>query len=132
MREWKVIKVSQDEPRKWDGPNGTVYYIKVRLEGHDKPVSIGKKSPDAIKEGDTVFGEVQATEYEQDKFKAGQKPFGGARQSRDDSARRAQWAIGQAIQVHLSNPAHDNTIDMPGIEKFAEALVAMVDRVKES
>ena len=75
MQDYKVVKVSEQEPKKWDGPNGTVYYIKTMLEGHDKPVSIGKKSADALKVGDTVYGEIQPTDYIGDKFKAGKKPF---------------------------------------------------------
>src|SRR5688572_4396156 len=102
MAEYKILRVSQQPPRQWDGEHGTVYYIKVQLEGHDRPVEIGKKSPDALKVGDTVYGTVTPTQYESDKFKAEQKPFSGGGfkgQPRDDMAIRAQWAIGQAINA---------------------------------
>lgn len=75
MSEYKISKVSDQEPKKYDGQYGTTYYIKVMLDGHAKPVEIGKKSPDALKAGDTVYGSITATEYQTDKFKGEQKPF---------------------------------------------------------
>ena len=81
MSEYKISKVSDQEPKKYDGQYGTTYYIKVMLDGHAKPVEIGKKSPDALKAGDTVFGSITATEYQTDKFKGEQKPFEGSKGS---------------------------------------------------
>lgn len=75
MSEYKVTKVSEQEPKKFDGQYDTTYYIKVMLEGHSKPVEIGKKNPDAIKVGDVMYGEVIPTQYQTDKFKAERKPF---------------------------------------------------------
>lgn len=80
MSEYKVSKVSEQEPKKYDGQYGTTYYIKVMLDGHSKPVEIGKKTPDAIKVGDVMYGEVIPTEYQTDKFKAEKKPFTPGRQ----------------------------------------------------
>lgn len=77
MAEYTIEKISQDEPRQYDGQNGTVYYIKVKLSGHDKAVSIGKKSPDALKVGDKVNGTVTETQYDADKFTADKQAFGG-------------------------------------------------------
>lgn len=79
-KEYKVAKVSEQEPKKYDGQYGTTYYIKVMLNGHSKPVEIGKKSPDAIKVGDVMYGEVIPTQYQTDKFKAEKKPFTPGRQ----------------------------------------------------
>lgn len=76
-QEFEITKVSEDEPRKWDGPNGVVYYIKVMLDGHNKPVTIGKKSKDALKVGDKVFGDIKTSDYPEDGFKAASN-FGGA------------------------------------------------------
>ena len=75
MSEYKISKVSDQEPKKYDGQYGTTYYIKVMLDGHAKPVEIGKKSPDALKAGDTVYGSITATEYQTDKFKGEVKPY---------------------------------------------------------
>lgn len=69
-QEYTITKISEDEPREWKGEFGTVYYIKVKLEGHNKPVTIGKKSPDALKVGDKVFGDIKPTEYPEDGFKS--------------------------------------------------------------
>ena len=81
MSEYKISKVSDQEPKKYDGQYGTTYYIKVMLDGHAKPVEIGKKSPDALKAGDTVYGSITATEYQTDKFKGEQEPFEGSKGS---------------------------------------------------
>lgn len=74
--EYKITKVSDQPPRTWDGPNGTVYYVKVSLDGHDKPVEIGKKNPDALSVGMTVNGTIKPTDYPADSFKA-ESTFGG-------------------------------------------------------
>lgn len=74
MKEYTITKVSTEEPRTWDGPNGTTYYIKVMLEGHQKPVSIGKKQPNSLNVGDKVFGQITETQYPEDKFTAGKNP----------------------------------------------------------
>lgn len=131
MADYKVLKVSSQEPKTYDGPNGTVFYIKCMLDGHDKPVSIGKKSPNAIKEGDTVSGEITATQYETDKFTAEKKAFtpGFTKEPRDNDRIVAQWAIGQATTFVLAY----NQSTMPAehlIEEWANKYYAMVERVK--
>lgn len=75
-QQYTVIKVSSQEPDIWDGPHGKVYYIKSMLSGHDKPVQVGKKEPDSLKEGDTVYGDITETQYPSDKFRAAQRPQG--------------------------------------------------------
>jgi hypothetical protein len=70
MAEYKVTKVS-DKVRTWNGPNGAIYYHKVMLEGHDRPVSIGKKTPNSITVGQTVTGDItDDPKFDEDKFKA--------------------------------------------------------------
>jgi len=78
MAEYKVTKVSTQPPREYynEKYKSTTYYIKVALEGHNKPVTIGKKSPDALKAGDVVRGTIKPTEYDTDNFEA-DKEFGG-------------------------------------------------------
>lgn len=49
--------------------------------------------------------------------------------SRDDSAIRAQWAIGQAINL-ASVKMNKEAITLPVIEKYAKELFATVSRVK--
>lgn len=79
MADYRITKISQEEPREWKNPQGgTIYYHKVMLEGWDKPVSIGKQKPHSLAVGQTVSGTIliEAGRPE-DKFKADPKPFGG-------------------------------------------------------
>lgn len=79
MSEYKVTQINVDgPPNEWAGPKGKVYYIGVMLDGWDKPVSIGKKTPDALKIGDTVYGEVIETDYLTDKWKHSEAPQHGS------------------------------------------------------
>lgn len=137
LQEYTITQVSAQEPRKWPGPKGDVFYIKVKLEGHDRPVSIGKRAPDALHVGDTVYGTIVSDySHDEDKFKPEQKPhYAGASTPttgkpaytpRDDLAIRAQWAIGQANSV-IENPAKN----AEKVEDYAVKMFAMVDRVKE-
>ena len=136
-QEYTIEKVSQQEPKKYEGQYGTTYYIKVKLAGHDKPVSIGKKQPDALKEGYKVFGTIEPTDFDEDKFKSEKNPnssYGGSKSSyqpRDDEAIRAQWAIGQAVQLYsFEAKEHELGPHMNLIEAKAKELFSMVDRVK--
>lgn len=132
-QEYKVTKVSTQEPKVYEGQYGTTYYIKVMLEGVDEPVEIGKKSPDALKQGDTVYGTVTDGQYGK-KFKAEKKPFGqpgGSKYNRDDAAIRAQWAIGQSVGWFSTRKTVDEHLN-ERIEELAKVFYAMVDRVKGS
>lgn len=131
MAEYKVIKVSEQEPKEYfnEKYQSTTYYIKVQVEGHDKPIEVGKKSPDAIHVGDILYGNIQTTSYPVDKFKSEPRPFGGnnfQKPQKDDSHIRAQWAIGQAM-THF---AHKEKVGLEEVEALAGALFQMVDRVK--
>lgn len=127
MAEYKIARISTEQPREHFSEkfNSTTYYIKVMVEGHDRPVSVGKKSPDALKVGDTIYGEIVPTQYDTDNFKPETKP-NPAFQKRDDSAIKAQWAIGQAVSLFTSGK--DEAIS--DIEKNAKDFYVMVDRVK--
>lgn len=147
MSDYKVLQVSGEAPRQWDGPHGTVYYIKAKLEGHDKPVSIGKKKPDALKVGDTVYGTIEVSDLPEDKFKpaappqasqSGQANYGNAGtdykpawQPRDDSAIQAQFAIKGAIELVNGQEKKPDDV-FSTIEDYAKELFAMIDRVKNS
>jgi len=133
MAEYRITDVDVHNVREWDGPNGKVFYIPVMVEGHSKWISIGKKSKDALNKGDTIYGTIEETEYATDKFKAEkqfQQRYDGPKKGytqRDDSAIRAQWAIGQAVQLNVAG-----AIKFDGVEETAKLLYAMVDRVKAS
>jgi hypothetical protein len=125
MSSYKVTKVSEQEPKKYEGQYGTTYYIKVMLDGHSKPVEIGKKTPDAIKVGDELYGEIIATEYQTDKFKGERKPFtpGGGRQedpAKQDSIIR-QSSMKAAIDLVVSGK-----IELSNLYVQADEIVAWV------
>lgn len=132
MPTYKIVRVSTEPAREHysEQYNTRTFYIKVMLEGHEKPVSIGKKTHDALKAGDTVNGTILPTEHPADNFKA---EFNKAREdtasaqgqnTQDDI--RAQWAIKQAVLLFTSGK--DEKID--GIEKNAKDFFSMVERVK--
>jgi hypothetical protein len=138
MAEYKITRVSQEAPKEYQGEHGTTYYIKVMLDGHERPVSIGKKKPDALKVGDTVYGTITETQYETDRFTADkmQGGYAGGKsnyQPREDhhEAIKAQWAIGQAVQLMLPSSAK-NALSPAVLEDTAKMFFAMVDRVKSS
>lgn len=127
-QEYTIEKISQSPPREWTGDYGTIYYIKTMLKGHGKPVEVGKKSPDALKTGDTVYGTIKQTDFDVDRFKPEKNPNTGmARQPKDEAAIKAMWAIGQSVQVALGK---GKTFDTKDIEAVANELFGMVDRVK--
>lgn len=74
MSEYVIEMIDSEPAKRWDGPNGTIYYKNVGLAGHPKPVSIGKKTADALKVGDTVDGTIIPTDYLTDKWKHATKP----------------------------------------------------------
>lgn len=128
MAEYRITRVSQDVPREWGQGDKKTYYIKVMLDGHSKPVSIGKNSPTALKVGDTVTGRIVETQYAEDKWEHERKAFtgGGFKADPDKQAQiKAQWAIGQAKDWVLHT-----TQEVADIEPQAKQFFAMVDRVK--
>lgn len=132
-QEYKITQVSSQPPREhYNQQYGTTtYYIKVMLEGVEKPVTIGKRRPDALKVGDTVYGRIIPTQYDTDKFQAEKNPAqGSAFTPKDQGAIRAQWAIGQAIALLAHSPS--DKVELKVLESTAKELYAMVDRVKAS
>ncbi len=73
--QYKVTKVSEETPKEWGEGTNKTYYIKVMVDGHDKPISVGKKSPNALSAGDELNGTITPTEYDTDKFKPEPKAF---------------------------------------------------------
>jgi hypothetical protein len=145
MAEYKIAMIDEDEPRKWDGPHGTVWYITVGLEGHPKPVSIGKKSPDALKVGDIVYGTIQPTDYLTDKWKADPKPQTG---STPQGTQRASEAFlkdmsntpilmyngslhyAKELGLNLITDANDLRVYLEYVQNITNEMLAMVDNVR--
>ena len=102
MAEYKVIRVSEKPSNAWNGPNGTIYYQNYMLEGHTKPVSIGKKQPDTIKVGDVLNGNIIQDSGPNDKFKAefvqgAPKPGGYAKSPVDQDSIVRQSALKSSV-----------------------------------
>lgn len=128
-KEYTIKRVSQKPPNEWQGPHGLVYYIRVQLSGHDKFVDIGKKRPDALKPGDTVYGFIEPGNSDvSDRFKSMKRPEQNAHQasSRDESSIRAQLAIKVAASF-----LQGTTTDFKELEDAAGEIYAMIDRVKD-
>jgi hypothetical protein len=128
-REYKVTQVSSEAPREWQGPNGTVFYIKVKLEGHPKPVTIGKKSPDALKASDTVYGTIISDpNRNEDKFKAEQNPHqsSGGYSSGKSSATGSKTFDERAMYVSYAKDIAVALINqgiIPGTEDFTDYML---------
>lgn len=121
MPDYRINWVDDNPPKQWVGPKGTVFYINVMIDDHAKPVSVGKRTSNALKVGDVISGDIVPTDYDTDKFKAA-PPAGGFGGSRVDPAEeRAKWAIGLAY-VGVGK--------VEDVEIAARDLYAMVDRVK--
>lgn len=123
-QEYTVKRVSSKPPKEVDGAYGKVYYITVQLEDHDKFVQIGKKSPDSIKPGDTLYGHIEETDFPTDKFKSERKPNQGFG-NKDNSEIKAQMAIKAAVQL-----LQGHTQDLDTVESVAKDIYKMVERVK--
>lgn len=127
MQDHTISAVSP-KTKTWSSQYGEMITYHVKLNDDDQVVQLNKKQDSPTpKIGDQVYGEIQDTEYGQ-KFKAAKKPFTPNKPgySRDDSAIRAQWAIGQSMTHH--NGAEQ--LSLTDIEATATALYLMVDRVK--
>ena len=77
MSEAKTAKVKQIvQKRKWDGPNGTVFYYKLEMDNGEVG-EIGKKKDNSIHVGETLTYTSEDSDYGK-KFKAVQQNgFGG-------------------------------------------------------
>ena len=126
MSEYKITKVSDQEPKKYDGQYGTTYYIKVMLDGHAKPVEIGKKSPDALKAGDTVYGSITPTEYQTDKFKGEQKPFEQKSFNKVEDPAKQDSIIRQSSMKASIDLVSNGKIELDELYTRAEEIVAWV------
>lgn len=128
--EFKIVNV-KSQAKDWESKFGPMKTYLVQLEGNGEPVQLNKKADSpAPKIGDEVYGDVQETEYGQ-KFKSVAKPFASkpSFQPREDHHEeiKAQWAIGQAVQLAISG---DKSMPPEWIEATAKVMFSMVDRVK--
>jgi hypothetical protein len=135
--EYRVKFIHPDPPKEWNNPKGgTVYYLTVDLEGISKPVSIGKKDPKALKEGDTVYGDIIPTEFLEDKFKPSPKPEfaqkSGGQQDRGNGAQKSmcvKLAFDKFVMVESFLPSKPEHWAM--IKETANHLNAIINDVPD-
>jgi hypothetical protein len=118
----------------WQSPDGQKTIWNVVLEGleadakgHQYPLkTFSSKIAEVGFEGDV---ESYANQRGDRFVKQAPKAVAGPYQGRDDSAIKAQWAIGQAIAL-TSATMDKKSINMKIIEDYAKQLFATVSRVK--
>ncbi len=134
MSKFTIKHIHQDPPKEWKGPNGVVWYRTVDLFEHDKPVSIGKKTPDALKNDMEIFGDIIETDFIEDKFKASPPPAQTSFTGNDErgDAITASMVVKIAFQAFMSTEgmlpqedAHWRQIDY-----MAEMLKTSIEKIK--
>ena len=91
MKTGKITEITKVNEWKW--PNGTIFYINMKLDNEDT-ISLGKKKADAFKVGDTVNYEVVEEGKKRKEVK--ENPF----KPRYNSEANNKWAmIWMAIKV---------------------------------
>ena len=120
-------------------------WATAAFEGVSEPVRWVVKDPSTIKEQESYYGDIKQHESKSGRpylrFHRAKKED---RPKRDDSAIRAQWAIGQAVNTltpliaKIAGKADETFISgidakfLEDVELKAKAFYAMVDRVKGS
>jgi hypothetical protein len=128
MAEYTVMDISPETPREWGEGSKKTYYIKVKVKGHDKPISVGKRSPDALVIGQIISGEIQTTTFDTDNFKPTTN-VPGARQPRDDEAIKAQFSIKTAVAaIGIADITAKDYLS--NVETLARSFYEMIERVK--
>lgn len=134
MQDYKVLQFKKGDFQ----DNHGNYWCDMALEGVSEPVRIVVKDPSKYADGMELYGEVKEQTSKAGKtylrFFRGQKEqqsfIKKEWQPRDDSAIRAQWAIGQSVVLYNANNEDSLGPHMNVIEAQAKELYAMVDRVK--
>lgn len=136
--QFKTITIAETDKRPWQKPGSEQFWHTIVIkEFPSEPIKFiqdkakGAPTPEV---GKQFQGKVYRDE------KGGMKFYPStprqSKQSRDDAAIRAQWAIGQSVAWHSTR----NTPDTPknielrfaSIEEAAKKFYAMVDEVKNS
>lgn len=105
MSEYKVKQIMAGEPREWKGPHGVVWYIEVMVEGHEKPLSVGKKDPNSLKVGDTIYGDIVETDYITDKFTPSAPPQGKPEYKPKDERQITRNMVWKNLLQHYDVPS---------------------------
>lgn len=134
MSNKRTITVKEVDGKTWQQPDTQKFYHTVVISEYpSEPIKFiqdkakGAPAPEA---GKQYTGSVYPSEKGLKFYPFTQR--GGNRQPRDDAAIRAQWAIGQAVEITGRNFGVGDKELLPTVERTAKELYAMVDRVKGS
>jgi hypothetical protein len=134
-QEYTITRVSSEAPREWGTGQMKTYYIKVAVDGHVKPISVGKKSPDALKVGDTIYGTIiEDAAHSEDKFKSEQNPgFGGgsakAAGGKSSGFNETTMYVSYAKDIAVALIARQM---VPGSAEFTEAMIKAAADIVET
>lgn len=128
--QYKVTKVSEETPKEWGEGTNKTYYIKVKVDGHDKPISVGKKSPNALSVGDELNGTITPTEYDTDKFKPEPKAFTPGVKT-EDPAKQDSIIRQSSMKASIDLVVADK-IELKELFEQAEKIVAWVKNEPKS
>lgn len=124
MSEEKTAKVKEVlQKRKWDGPNGTVFYYKLELDNGDIG-EIGKKKDNAIHVGETLTYTAEESDYGL-KFKAVQQSNGfggGGFRGGAQKGSTASFALSYAKDLAIANMA--KTTEPLPLDQLANKIIA--------
>ncbi len=134
MSDFKVVRTSSQPPKTWsfkdkrtlaDVPMET---YKVMVEGEEDAIDVNRKPGNPPQVGDILSGTLEVTDFGK-RFKAAPKTGFTNFAPKDQAEIKAEWAIGQAVTLEKGP---DGKYTLKSIELTADALFAMVDRVKLS
>lgn len=133
----QVEEIGEVQPNAFNGLTKTTFMSQGKI------IYIFTKAGNDIKQGDILEGDIapdksgnlKFTKVKNDQWNAKGNPApytgpkkGQSQGGRDDNAIKAQWAIGQAVQVNLTAPE----FNFDAVEADAKKLYAMISRVKDS
>lgn len=142
--QYQVRVLSEDPPKEWKSPAGNVvYYIEVMVEGHDKPISVGKKSPDALKVGDTIWGDIIPTEFPVDKFKPSAPPQGVSASKPVGDSKFLKDTSDTPLRVFTAGLPYIDTVNLMKDENYrreylefvrdtSEELIKMMENIRDN
>lgn len=97
MKTAKVTEITK--VNEWSWPNGTIYYINMKLDNNET-ISLGKKSKDAFKVGDTVNYEMVQENWKTKFKEVKENPYTKRTASNDGNKGAVVWmALKIAFEV---------------------------------
>lgn len=131
--EYVITDISKQPPKPWND----IFYVNVKVKGHDKAISVGKKDPSSLKVGDTLYGHIEETDYTTDKFKPEkrpeqEKPSDSSYWAEKDKRIQSQWAINAALQAYGKNESGVHDDYFADIETYAAKFYEMAGRIADT